>query len=66
VKKYNTNRKKVNEIIEFVKSKGGLDYAVEKMHAFQNEANLILNTFPESDAKDSLQKLVSYVIDREF
>jgi octaprenyl-diphosphate synthase len=56
----------VNEIIEFVKSKGGLDYAVEKMHAFQNEANLILNTFPESDAKDSLQKLVSYVIDREF
>jgi len=66
LKKYNTNRKKVNEIIEFVKSKGGLDYAVEKMHAFQNEANLILNTFPESDAKDSLQKLVSYVIDREF
>jgi octaprenyl-diphosphate synthase len=66
VKKYNTNRKKVNEIIEFVKSNGGLDYAVEKMHAFQNEANLILNTFPESDAKDSLQKLVSYVIDREF
>ena len=66
VKKYNTNRKKVNEIIEFVKSKGGLDYAVEKMHAFQNEANLILNTFPESDAKDSLQKLVSYVIDREY
>jgi len=66
VKKYNTNRKKVNEIIEFVKSKGGLDYAVDKMHAFQNEANLILNTFPESDAKDSLQKLVSYVIDREF
>lgn len=66
VKKYNTNRKKVNEIIEFVKSEGGLDYAVEKMHAFQNEANLILNTFPESDAKDSLQKLVSYVIDREF
>ena len=66
VKKFNTNRKKVNEIIEFVKSKGGLDYAVEKMHAFQNEANLILNTFPESDAKDSLQKLVSYVIDREF
>jgi octaprenyl-diphosphate synthase len=66
VKKYNTNRKKVNEIIEFVKSKGGLDYAVEKMHAFQNEANLILNTFPESDAKDSLQKLVSYVINREF
>jgi octaprenyl-diphosphate synthase len=66
VKKYNTNRKKVNEIIEFVKSNGGLDYAVEKMHAFQNEANLILNTFPESDAKDSLQKLVSYVINREF
>ena len=65
-KKYNTNKKKVKEVIAFVKTNGGLDYAIHKMHEFQHEANLILDSFPASEAKDSLQKLVSYVIDREF
>ena len=66
LKKYNTNKKKVKEVITFVKTKGGLDYAIRKMHEFQQEANLILDSFPASDSKDSLQKLVSYVIDRDF
>ena len=66
LKKYNTNKKKVKEVIAFVKTNGGLDYAIHKMYEFQQEANLILDSFPASDAKDSLQKLVSYVIDREF
>jgi octaprenyl-diphosphate synthase len=66
IKKHNTNKKKVKEVIAFVKSKGGLDYAIHKMHEFQQEANLILDSFPASDSKESLQKLVSYVIDREF
>lgn len=65
-KKTQYQQKKVKEVITFVKSKGGLDYAIRKMHEFQHEANLILDSFPPSDAKDSLQKLVSYVIDREF
>ena len=66
LKKYNTNKKKVKEVIQFVKNSGGLDYAIHKMHEFQKEANLILDSFPDSDARNSLQKLVSYVIDREF
>ena len=66
LKKYNTNKKKVKEVITFVKTKGGLDYAICKMHEFQQEANLILDSFPASDSKDSLQKLISYVIDRDF
>ena len=66
LKKYNTDKKKVKEIISFVKTKGGLDYAIHKMHEFQKEANLILDSFPASDAKYSLQKLVSYVINRKF
>ena len=66
LKKHNTNKKKVKEVIAFVKTNGGLDYAIQKMHEFQQDANLILDSFPASDAKESLQKLVSYVIDREF
>ena len=30
LKKYNTNKKKVKEVITFVKTKGGLDYAIAK------------------------------------
>jgi octaprenyl-diphosphate synthase len=66
LKKHNTNKKKVNDVIKYVKNNGGLDYAIQKMHEFQKEANLILDSFPASATKDSLQKLVAYVIDREF
>ena len=66
LKKHNTNKKKVNDVITYVKNNGGLDYAIQKMHEFQKEANLILDSFPASATKDSLQKLVAYVIDREF
>ena len=41
-------------------------FKTKRIAVFQQEANQILDSFPASDAKDSLQKLVSYVIDREF
>ncbi len=65
-KKNNKNKKTVKEVIAFVKSKGGLEYSISKMHEFQKEAISILDSFPASESKDSLKKLVSYVIDREF
>ena len=65
-KKNNKNKKTVKEVIAFVKSKGGLEYSISKMHEFQQEAISILDSFPASESKDSLKKLVSYVIDREF
>ena len=66
LKKNNKNKKIVKEVITFVKSKGGLEYSISKMHEFQQEAISILDSFPASESKDSLKKLVSYVIDREF
>src|SRR5690606_8706780 len=43
VNNHNKDRKRVKEVIAFVKSKGGLEYAVSKMLAFQDEALLLLN-----------------------
>ncbi len=65
VKNHNTDRKRVNQVIQFVKQNGGLDYAVTKMKAFQQEALSILNAFPKSDYKDSLELMVNYVIERK-
>ncbi|MEL0643909.1 polyprenyl synthetase family protein [Olleya sp. Ti.3.14] len=65
VKNHNTDRKRVNQVIQFVKDNGGLDYAVSKMKAFQEEALLLLNNFPKSEYKDSLELMVNYVIERK-
>lgn len=66
LKKNNKKKKTVKEVIAFVKLKGGLEYSISKMHEFQQQAISILDSFPASESKDSLKKLVSYVIDREF
>lgn len=65
IKNHNKDKKRVKEVIAFVKQNKGLEYAVEKMKSFQNEALQLLNTYPESQYKSSLQLMVNYVIDRK-
>lgn len=65
IKNHNKDKKRVNEVIAFVKNNGGLEYAVTKMKAFQAEALQILQQFPESDYKSSLELMVNYVIERK-
>ncbi|UYZ60886.1 polyprenyl synthetase family protein [Hymenobacter latericus] len=56
---------RVQSVIEFVKKSGGLEYAIECMTRFRDEALQILNTFPESPARTSLAQLIDYTIERE-
>ncbi|GFZ92818.1 polyprenyl synthetase [Aquaticitalea lipolytica] len=65
IKNHNKDKQRVKEVIVFVKTKGGLDYAVTKMLEFKNKALLILNNYPESTFKSSLLLMVNYVIDRK-
>ena len=64
VKNHNKDSKRVKEVIAFVKDNGGLDYAVSKMKAFQEQALKLLDPFPESPYKKSLILMVNYVIER--
>lgn len=66
LKKHHHDSKKVKELIAFVKSSGGLDYAIEVMKQYQKKAKDILLEFPESDARQSLLQMLDYVIEREF
>ncbi|MEX2569445.1 MAG: polyprenyl synthetase family protein, partial [Cyclobacteriaceae bacterium] len=59
------SKKAVNEIIEFVKSSGGLEYSQNIMNNFYREALEILNDFPDSTYRDSLSSLVTYTIERK-
>lgn len=65
IKNHNKDKKRVNEVIAFVKDNGGLEYAVSKMKAFRSEAMTILEKHPDSDYKNSLKLMVDYVIDRK-
>jgi len=65
IKNHNKNKKRVKEVIAFVKQNNGLEYAISKMKSFQNEALQLLNTYPESQYKSALQLMVNYVIDRK-
>ncbi|WP_034061419.1 polyprenyl synthetase family protein [Lacinutrix jangbogonensis] len=65
IKNHNKDKQRVNEVIAFVKNNGGLDYAVTKMKAFQSEALQILQQFPDSEYKTSLELMVNYVIERK-
>lgn len=65
IKNHNRDKKRVKEVIQFVKDKGGLEYAEGKMHAYQEEALQLLDTYPESPYKAALQLMVNYVVDRK-
>ncbi len=65
IKNHNKDRKRVKEVIAFVKSKGGLDYAVSKMKEYQQQALLLLLSYPTTLYKESLELMVNYVIDRK-
>jgi octaprenyl-diphosphate synthase len=66
VKNENENSDKVQEVIEFVKKSGGLEYTTKKMNEYRDKALEILHSFPPSDYRDSLETLVNYTIDRKY
>jgi len=65
IKNHNKDTKRVKEVIYFVKNNGGLEYAISKMKAYQQSALELLQSYPSSPYKDSLELMVSYVIDRK-
>ena len=65
IKKDSNKPKKVREVIDFVKKQGGLSYAQEMMHKFQNEAFDMLDEFPENESRESIRKLINYVAERK-
>jgi octaprenyl-diphosphate synthase len=65
IKNHNKDKKRVKEVIAFVKKAGGLEYAITQMKAYQQKALKLLESYPQSTYKDSLELMVNYVIDRK-
>ncbi|MBB1151058.1 MULTISPECIES: polyprenyl synthetase family protein [unclassified Myroides] len=65
VKNHNEDKRRVKEVIEYVKEAGGLTYATQKMITYQEEALQLVAEFPSSPYKEALVKMVNYVIERK-
>ncbi len=66
VKNHGRDKKKVAEVIAEVVSHGGIRYAEEMMMNYQREAFEILHTFPASDIRDGLERLVRFTTERKY
>ena len=66
IKNQNTDKEKVDYVIDQVQKLGGIDYATQKMFAFRDEALAILHTFEDSEVRQALEELVRYTTDREY
>jgi octaprenyl-diphosphate synthase len=64
IKNESEKPKKVKEVIAYVKASGGIEYAHEVMKRFHEQALTILETFPDSEYKNSLTQLVQFTIER--
>jgi len=64
IKNRSEDPKVIQEVIEFVKKKGGIEYAATKMEKYQSEALEILESLPVGDAKDAMRNLIKFVTSR--
>jgi Geranylgeranyl pyrophosphate synthase len=57
-------RSEIGEVIKFVSSTGGLEYAETKMNQYRDKALAILDSYPVSDVRESLKQFVNYTTSR--
>lgn len=66
VKNENTQKDKVQFVLDEVNKAGGIRYATDKMNTFRDEALDLLYQFPDSDVRKALEELVRYTTDRAY
>ncbi len=66
IKVHNKNKKRVKEVINFVKENGGLVYAENKMNEYKNEALKSLKKFEKNKFRDALELTLNYIISRKL
>jgi octaprenyl-diphosphate synthase len=65
VKSRKKTRAEISEVISFVIDYGGLEYAELKMNQYRDKALAILDSYPESEVKESLREFVHYTTSRK-
>jgi octaprenyl-diphosphate synthase len=64
VKSKKKTKSEIDDVIRFVSTSGGLEYAELKMNQYRDKALAILDSYPQSDVRDSLKSFVQYTTSR--
>jgi octaprenyl-diphosphate synthase len=62
----NSNDYVIKDIISYVTEIGGIDYTQKKINEYYNSAVEDLKYFEDNEFKESLKKLIKYVIERNY
>ena len=62
----NSNDNLIKDIINYVTEIGGIDYTQKKIQEYFNSAIEDLKYFDDNEFKESLKKLIKYVIERKY
>jgi octaprenyl-diphosphate synthase len=65
VKNKKKTKQDINEVIRFVSDNGGMDYAELKMNQYRDKALAILDSYPDTEVKESLREFVMYTTSRK-
>lgn len=66
VKNENRDKKKLAYVLDAVVKTGGIDYTIQKMQQYKNQALTILHQFPDSPVRSGFEDLVNFVTDRKY
>lgn len=66
VKNHNDDKAKVQELIDFVNNKGGIEYSINTMNLYKQKAFDLIQTIEDSEAKEGLIDLVNYITERNY
>lgn len=56
----------IEEVIEFTKQNGGIEYAEQKMVALCDEALALLADFKNEEVREALKQYIAFVVDRKL
>ncbi len=65
VKNKKKTKSEISEVIGFVTDNGGLEYSEIKMNQYRDKALAVLDSYPDSDVKESLREFVNYTSSRK-
>jgi octaprenyl-diphosphate synthase len=66
IKNQSANKTKLNYVIDAVSKNGGIDYTINKMNDYKQQALDILHSFPPSEIRTGFEDLVNFVTDRKY
>jgi len=65
IKQRNQDTQKVEALIQQVRDAGGMEYSRKKMMEFKDKAITLLHEFPDNEARQALEQIIDFTINRK-